>query len=94
MVDLRSKYILVSNPDKLSFWWKLRMTLACWLYPQFASKRWAWAAQYHTHQYMMAVHKHYEAETRQLNKAIMKKGKQVRDLQKKISELEINSKSI
>ncbi len=87
MVDLRSKYLRVANPNELSLWWKLRMTLACWLYPQFASKRWNWAEQYHTHQYMMAVHKHYEAETRQLNKSIVKKAKQVKELQKKIIEL-------
>lgn len=87
MVDLRSKYLLVSHPDQLSFWWRLRLTLACWFYPQFNSKRWGWAAQYHTHEYMLSVHAHYENESRKMNKAIFKKVRQIKELQKKIVEL-------
>jgi len=87
MVDLRSKYIKVRNPEDLSFWWKIRLTLACWLYPQFSDKRFNWTGDYHKNEYMLSVHKHYESEARQLNKSIVKKAKQVKDLQKKIIEL-------
>ncbi len=87
MVDLRSKFLLVSNPDDLSFWWKLRLTIACWLYPQFKSKRFNWAGDYFKNEYMRSVHTFYESESRKLNKAMFKKVNQIKELQKKIIEL-------
>lgn len=60
---------------------RFRLALACLIYPAWKKRHDDWAANYFSSQYMLAVHQHYENALRQLNKAVVKKDKKVKELQ-------------
>ncbi len=85
-IDLQGRFLKIANPQTMSFWMRLRLTVACWIYPPFKQRRDDWAANYYHSQYMMAVHKHYENELRKLNKSVVKKDSKVKELQQLLRE--------
>lgn len=91
--DLRSKFLNVQDPDSRPFFMRLRCMIAGWIYPEFKERDRRWYEHYFTHQHTIAVHQHYAAECKQLNRAVTKKSKQVKELQKKLAALTVCEKS-
>lgn len=85
-LDLRSRFLLVTNPLSIGFWNKVRMVIASWIYPPFATKRDDWTKHYFTHEYMLHVHQYYDNERRALNKSLLKKDKKLKELLKLLKE--------
>ena len=84
MIDLRSKFILLRNPNNESVWIRLRRVIAELIYPPLRAKRWEWIGEYFKHEYMLSVHKHYERESRKLNLALSRKEKELKELRNKL----------
>ena len=84
-IDLQSRFLNVSNPTKQSIWMRMRLAIACLIYPAWKKRHDDWAANYFSSQYMLSVHKHYENELRKLNKAAVKKDNKVKELQKRLA---------
>lgn len=85
-IDLQGRFLKIRNPQEMSLWMRIRLTIACWFYPPFKQRKDDWAANYFNSQYMIAVHRFYEGELRQLNKAVVKKGNKVKELQRLLKE--------
>lgn len=86
MTDLTSKFLRVRNPNDETFWMRIRRVIAEFFYPMYRSKRYEWVAKYHTHEYMLSVHRFYERENRKLNLALTRKEKEIRELHKKLKQ--------
>lgn len=87
-IDLQGRFLKVRNPMELSFFARLRLLIAGWIYPPFKQRFDDWASNYFHSQYMLAVHQHYETELRKLNKAAVKKDKKVKELQARLKMYE------
>jgi len=92
-MDLRSKFLRARDPYGEGFMLRMRRMIATIIYPPLADKTKQWYANYFNHEYMVGVHNHYQKESRQLNKAIAKKNKRIRELEKQITELKSNHES-
>lgn len=83
MADMRGRFIYVKDPyEKVPFWYAVRYWIACLFLPELKWLRRNHLEHYTTHQYMLSVHVHYEAQLRQLNKAITRLSKKNKSLQK------------
>lgn len=87
-MDLMSRYLKVQSPLTQSFWSRLRLLFAGLIYPEFKKRHDDWCSNYFTQNYMLAVHKHYESQTKTLNKALVRKDNQIKQLQARLKEYE------
>ena len=72
---------------------RVRLLIACWIFPPFKGRENNWANRYYSMEHIRSVHKFYHNECRQLNKAITKKHKQVKQLQTKLADYELNNQN-
>jgi hypothetical protein len=75
------KFLLVNNPNG-GFWYELRFLIASFIFPEFKGRRENWYDHYFTHKYMKYVHEQYHKELSALNRALVRKQKQIKLLEK------------
>jgi hypothetical protein len=87
-MDLMSRFLKVPSPHAMTFWKRLRLLIAGVIYPDFKTRYENWSHNYFSNQYMLSVHKHYESQIKTLNKGLVNKSKQIKELQSRLKEYE------